>query len=260
MKRKSLKTIYARREFCSPDVLLRYILGQIESSPAATFAESELVHISKSSFQALKQQCLKYIQRDPEKEVYFDKEGNERAVRKINGKWIAASTDDSEIAPIQLTEKDLMRYSFNIQPLLAEIKARNNLIKNVDQITPRVHFVGEKMVLGNSVGVFVALLGDDAQAEAELLGLRSKIDTFDNILVLCPSFVISSQALLNRLAGQNIVCLPFGKKNYTIEFSKARFKREIEQGVPRLTAEQHADYSNHGYKCFDKVDIPGTKP
>ncbi len=247
------------------DSLLTYLLRCIESFPETKFYESDLTRSSAPEFAQLKKQrYLVFDQYDFEKESYFDKRGNERFVSKVNGKWVATATDDPELSPIYLAEKDLNRYSFGVQPLLAEIKVKNALARNIDQITPRVYFVGEKTVLQDSISVFVAFLGDDEQAEAELLGLRAKTGKADKILVLCPAYVITSQDLLARLAGQNIVCLTFKEalngKGYAIDFGKVRFENASGQTRPKLTSTQIADYETHKYLCYDRLHILGTPP
>lgn len=244
------------------DSLLTYLLKHFESFPEAKFYESDLTRVSASEFADLKKQkYLIFDQYDFEKECYFDRRGNERFVRKVNGKWAVTSAEYSEISPIYFKDQDLNRYSFNIQPLLIEIKAQNALTKNIDSITPRVHFAGEKTVLKYSIGVFVAFLGDDEQAETELLGLKPKIGKADKVLVLCPTYVITSQDLLARLAGQNIACLTFKEvfngKGYTIDFSMVRFDVAAGQTAPRLTPAQTDDYANHKYLCYDSLHIPG---
>lgn len=252
------------RKSCSSDNLLSYLLKRIESFPEAKFYESDLTRISASEFAKLKK--LKYLvfdQYDFEKESYFDKRGNERFVKKINVKWVAASTDDSELSPIYLKEQNLNRYSFAVQTFLTEIRTKNALVKNIDQISHRVYFIGEKIVLHDNVGVFVAFVGDDEQTEAELLGLKAKIGKIDKLLVLCPTYVITSQDLLGRLAGQNIACLTFKEafngKGYAIDFSKARFEAAISGSIAlKLSAAQMADYTKHKYLCYDSLHIPGT--
>ncbi len=245
------------------DRLLTYLLRRIESFPEAKFYESDLTHISAPEFATLKKQkYLVFDQYDFEKESYFDKKGNERFVRRVNGKWVATATETPRISPIYLADKNLNRYSFSIQPLLEDIRAKNALARNIDQITPRVYFIGEKTVLQDNIGIFVAFLGDDEQAEAELLGLRAKISKADKILILCPTYVITSQDLLARLAGQNIACLTFKEafngKGYAIDFGKVRFEKAAGQATPRLTAAQLADYTKHKYLCYDSLHIPGT--
>ena len=244
------------------DKLLAYLLKHVEGSPDATFYESELVRISSSGFSALKKQkYLLFDQYDFEQETYCDKRGNERLVRKVNGRWIATSTEDSGISPIYLNDQDLNRYAFNVKPLLAEIKTKNNLVKNSCLVTPRVWFIGDATVVQNTVGVFLAFLSDDEQASAELLGLRAKIGKMDGILVLCPSKEIKSQDLLSKLAGQNIVCLTFKeafKKNKAIDFSKVRFNQAAGQLAPKLTPQQTEDYTRYRYLCKDTLHIPGV--
>lgn len=243
--------------------LLSYLLKRFEACPEEKFYEIDLTRRSKSEFDSLrKQKYLIYDQYDFEQEEYVDKRGNEYFVRKVNGKWIATSTERSDIAPLKLTEQDLTRYAFSIQPLLDEIKSQNNLARSISTVSSCVWFVGEKTILQKSVGVFVALLSDDQQAEAELLGLKAKISKTDGCLILCPNYQIKSQNLFNQLAGQNILCLTFKeafKKGRVIDFGKARFQVAGQQ-APTLTTEQSQDYTAHGYKCFHRLDIPGTIP
>ena len=252
------------KEFCLSDKLFSYLLKHIEGSPDAKFYESELVGISATSFSNLKKQkYLIFDQYDFESEHYYDQHGNERFVRKVNGKWIATSTEDAGISPIYLKEQDLNRYTFSIQPLLSQIKAKNSLSKNINAITPRVLFLGEKMVIQNSIGVFVALMSDDQVAEAELLGLRAKTGKMDGVLILYPSYQLKSQDLLNRLSGQNIFCLTFKeafKKDGTIDFGKVRFNQAAGQQAQKLTDQQTADYTKYAYQCHDVLHISGTAP
>jgi len=250
---------------CSIDNLLPFLLKHIEGSPETRFFERDITRISPAGFSSLrKQKYLVFDQYDFEDESYFDKQGNERFVRRVNGRWVATSTEDPEISPIYLEAEDLNRYSFRVQPFLEEIKARNALPKNIDRITPRVYFIGEKAVLHDNVSVFVAFLGDDEQAEAELLGLRAKIVKVDKVLVLCPMHVITSQDLLGRLARQQVTCLTFQEafngKDYVIDFSKVRFEQVGGQVAPKLTAKQTVDYTKYRYKCYDRLHIPGTSP
>jgi hypothetical protein len=244
--------------------LLSYLLKHAEGSPEAKFYESELTGISSAGFSALKKQKhLLFDQYDFEDDHYFDKRGNERFVRKFNGKWVATSTEDSSISPLYLKDQDLNRYSFSIQSTLEEIRTKNSLAKNVNAVSSRVWYIGEKAVIQNNIGVFVALLSDDQMAEAELLGLNAKTGKMDGALVLCPSYQIKSQDLLNKLAGQNVFCLTFKeafKKDGKIDFSKVRFNRAAGQQAQKLTTQQTADYTKHAYQCYDTLHIPGTAP
>lgn len=244
------------------DKLLSYLLKHAEGSPDARFYESELTGISSTGFTTLKKQKhLIFDQYDFEGEHYFDKRGNERFVRRLNGKWIATSTEDSGIAPLYLKEQDLNRYTFSIQTLLDQIRSKNSLSKNVNAVTSRVWYIGEKAVIQNSIGIFVALLPDDQVAEAELLGLKAKTGKMDGALILCPFYQVKSQDLLAKLAGWNVFCLTFKeafKKDGTIDFGKVQFNQATGQQAQKLTAQQTADYTKYAYQCYDVMYIPGT--
>ncbi len=250
------------KEFCLSDKLLSYLLKHAEGSPEARFYESELTGISSTGFTTLKKQKhLIFDQYDFEGEHYFDKRGNERFVRKLNGKWVATSTEDSGIAPLYLKDQDLNRYVFSIQSMIDQIRTKNSLAKNVNAVTPRVWYIGEKTVIQNNIGIFVALLSDDETAEAELLGLKAKTGKMDGALILCPLYQIKSQDLLGKLAGQNISCLIFKeafKKDGIIDFGKVRFDQSTGQQVQKLTGQQTADYTKYAYQCYDVLHIPGT--
>lgn len=247
------------------DKLLSYLLKQFEGSPEAKYYESDLLRISSSGFPVLKKQkYLLFDQYDFEQEHYCDKRGNERFVRKVKGRWIATSTEDSGISSLYLKEQDLNRYTFSVKPLLAEINTKNNLAKNINAVAPRVWFIGETTIIQNNIGVYMAFVSDDEQAAAELLGLKAKIGKVDGVLVLCPSYMIKSQDLLSKLAGQNIHCLTFKeafkKKDYTIDYGKIRFEQTSGQPTPKLTTKQTADYTKYAYQCYDTMHIPGTSP
>jgi hypothetical protein len=241
---------------------MSYLLKHAEGLPEAKFYESELARISSAGFTSLKKQKhLLFDQYDFENEHYFDKRGNEYFVRKYNGKWVATSTENSGISPIYLKTQDLNRYTFSIQPLLDQIRSTDSLAKNANAVTSRVWYVGEKAVIRNNIGIFVALLSDDQVAEAELLGLKAKTGKMDGALILCPSYQIKSQDLLNKLAGQNIFCLTFKeafKKDGTIDFGKIRFDQASGQQAQKLTSQQTADYTKYAYQCYDIMHIPGT--
>jgi hypothetical protein len=131
------------KEFCLSDKLLSYLFKHVEGSPEARFYESELTGISSTGFRTLKKQKhLIFDQYDFEGENYFDKRGNERFVRRLNGKWIATSTEDSGIAPLYLKDQDLNRYAFSMQPLLDQIRVINKLEETIDQVSARLYFVG----------------------------------------------------------------------------------------------------------------------
>lgn len=257
-----MRHICANKGCFLSDKLMSYLLKHAEGLPEAKFFESEMTSISSTDFAALKKQKhLIFDQYDFESEHYYDKRGNEYFVRKYNGKWIATSTEDSGISPIYLKTQDLNRYTFNILPLLDQVRSKNRLAKNVNAVTSRVWFIGEKAVIQNNIGIFMALLSDDQVAETELLGLKAKTGKMDGALVLCPCYQVKSQDLLSKLAGQNVFCLTFKeafKKDGNIDFGKVRFDQASCQQAQKLTAQQIADKTKYAYQCDDVMHIPGT--
>ncbi len=241
---------------------MSYLLRHAEGLPEAKFYESKLARISSAGFTSFKKQkYLLFDQYDFENEYYYDKRGNEYFVRKYNGKWVATSTEDSGISPLYLKELDLNRYTFNIQPLLDQIRSKNNLAKNFNAITSRVWYIGEKTVIQNNICIFIALLSDDQVAESELLGLKAKTGKMDGALILCPFYQIKSQDLLSKLAGQNAFCMTFKeafKKDGTIDFGKVQLNQAAGQPTQKLTTKQTADYTKYAYQCYDVLHIPGT--
>lgn len=239
--------------------LLSYLLKQREGSPETKFYENRLKAISAAGFTALKKQkVLIFDQYDFEQESYFDTKGDERMIRRTNGKWLAIAESGRGI---ELKSEDLNRYRFSFDPVVAEIRKQSGLSGNLETITSRIQYIGTKQVLENSVGVFVAFLCDKKTAEAELLGIRAKVGDIDNVLILCPGYTVS-QELSGKLARQSIVCLPFSTafKGWRIDFSKAKFQKVSGKHGQKLTDQQTQDYTKHKYLCFDWLHIPGTVP
>ena len=82
-------------------MMLNFILKSLESFPAASFTATELVGISRASFNTLtKQKCLSRLKYDFLKEPYFLAD-DEKFIRKRNGRYFAYSTESSEISPIE---------------------------------------------------------------------------------------------------------------------------------------------------------------
>ena len=83
-------------------MMMNFILKSLEAFPTASFTESELVRISKSSFDALtKQKCLDRLKYDYMKEPYYSlalgDNGNERAIKKQNGRLCKRSLKRARI-------------------------------------------------------------------------------------------------------------------------------------------------------------------
>ncbi len=238
------------------DGLFTFILKRIEAFPKATFSQSELTRVSKSSFENLKKQkFLKYVQYDPEQEPYYSPgdDGSGRLVRKIDGKYLAFAAEGS---PLTLTFEDLNRWSFDIKPLLDEISAANKLTKPTKALTHRIHFIGERDSGTKLVRVCLGFFSGDEEAKSELFNLRSSVGLKSHVLILCPSFEVGVE-FHSELDARNITCATFKqafpKGNLGIDFGIIRDARAIEPGVSELTSEEEAAKQKYGYKSRDAL-------
>lgn len=239
--------------------LLGFLLKNIETSPDATFYESELR--SYADFDTLrKKKYLKWVQYDPEQEPYYSSRcgdcGNERFVRRVNGKIYAYSAEDSNISRLELKQEDINRWSFDIQTLLQEIKKANALSGHVNQLDNRLHVIGEFDTGSRQFGVCLGLFADEDHAKL-LLGLRQRIKHYENVLVICPAYEIFDQGMLSSLEKQKVFCFPFSKifkrDRLQIDFDliKVPVATEAKFIIPELSATEKRKYA----KDYPRKDI-----
>lgn len=247
------------KKFCLSNDIFNYLFKTIETSPDASFYESELR--SYADFDMLcKKKYLKWVQYDPENEPYYSARlgdnGNERFVRRVNGKIYAYSTEDSTIARIELKQEDINRWYFDIQTLLQEIKKTNALSGHVNQIDERLYFIGEFDSGSRQFGVCLGLFADDAQVKS-LIGLRQRIKHCESVLVLCLTYEIIDQGLLSSLEKQKVFCFPFLKifkrDSLQIDFDliKVPVVTEVKFIIPELSATEKRKYA----KDYPRKDI-----
>ncbi len=250
------------RECCLFDELFQFVLKRAEASPNPTFLENELTSISRPSFERLKKEkFLKYVQYDPEQEPYYPPgdDGDGRLVRKIDGKYLAFPAEGS---PLTLTLEDLNRWSFDVNPLLEEIIAANNLTKPIKVLTERIHFIGERDSGTKLVRVCLGLFSSDDEAKSELFNLRSFVGSKSHALILCPSFEVGVE-LHPELDARNITCVTFKKAfpegNFSIDFGIIKDAKPIESGAPDLTPKEEAAKIKYGYKGWDVLTFLNEK-
>lgn len=256
--------------FCLTDPLLRYVLGQVEKSPQATFTEAELRRVSSDEFEALvKAKLLKYKKSDPDQETFpcptpCDK-GCDMVIGKVREGYEAICQGHSDVKPIPLAEGDLKRYAFDIDSFLAKVKKKNQLVGMTHAINDRVFFVGERTIAEKRIGVFLAFLRNKREADSALLGLSNQIRTYQRTLVLLPLFDRSSQSVLKKLESQDIVVTrfeeAFPKSDLAIDFARLERRRpKVGVEYPPMTPEQQRDRDVHGYKCEDRLYLTGIEP
>ena len=96
-----------------------------------------------------------------------------------------------------------------VQKLFQCLCNENNLSGASSKISDRIIFVGQMNSSGKKVSVLFGLFDDERWIEGEILGIRSRIEKCDGVVVLCPAFKLSSQDLTNRLQKDKIIVTSF---------------------------------------------------
>ena len=247
--------------------MLNFILKSLESFPSASFTENELVRISKSSFDALtKQKCLDRMKYDYMKEPYYSSalgdNGNERAIKKRNGRLYAYSVESPDSAPIEVKEADLRRYQLSFPALFEKIRTVNKIEGKFQEIEG-YFYIGYKLYDSFRVGfIFVPKIGDGKLVK--FAGLQNLCKD-DKVLVVFTPFTKIEDIVLNwTLSKCKIVTTPLAAsldfKTFKLPVEDLIKEFMPEAGATALTKKQAKDYKDFDYKCYDKIHIPGTAP
>ncbi|MEW6011877.1 MAG: hypothetical protein AB1602_00605 [Elusimicrobiota bacterium] len=247
---------------------LNFILKNLESFPAASFSESELTRISKIDFDFLiKQKCLDRLKYDYMKEPYYSSalgdNGNERQIKKMNGRLYAYSVESAESAPVEVTEADLKRYQLSFPALFEKVRTANKIEGKFQEIKEGYFYIGYKLYDSFRVGfIFVPKIGDGKLVK--FAGLKD-ICKDDKVLVVFTPFTKIEDIVLNwTLSKCKIVTAPLAAS-----LDRKTFKLPVEDlikefipdgGATDLTKKQAKDYKDFAYKCYDKIHLPGTAP
>lgn len=245
-------------------MMLNFIFKNIECIPTASFTETELAGISRSSFNTLtKQKCLSRIKYDIEKEPYFLAD-DEKFVRKQNGRYLAYSVESPDVSPVELKESDLKRYQLALPAFFEKIRSANNIEGKFHEIRSGYYYIGYKIFDSFRVGfVFAPKIRDGKLVE--FAGLK-ELCKDDKVLVVFTPFTKIENIELNftlskcMIATTSLVSV-LNAKTYKLPVDTLikEFIKDAGQ-VTEITDKQKKDYETHGYKCYDKVHIPGTFP
>jgi len=242
--------------------MLSFILKNIESFPAASFTETELVGISRSSFNTLtKQKCLSRLKYDALKEPYFSA-GDEKFIKKRNGRYYAYSTESPEIAPIEVKESDLKRYQLSMPAFFEKVRLANNIEGKFQEIKDGYFHIGYKVFDSFRVGfVFAPKIAKGKLVE--FVGLKD-LCKHDNVLVIFTPFTKIEDIELNYTLGKcqivtDSLASTLNAKTYKLPVDDL-IKEFTDDQVTELTEKQKKDYADAGYKCYDKMHVPGTFP
>ena len=185
------------------DVLIMHILKRLEAFPDATFRESELIGISKRSFNHLvKEGYLEFDHYDEDGDSYFsDRIGDgdvQRTIRIRTDKVTAFSTEEG-VSTIELAKPEITYYRFNLNKLIDQIRTENQLEEKIDDIDERLHFIGSKDEGGGRVGVYFALYDSPEDLETALFALPNTANRYVQYVVISPVQQISSQKAVGGL-------------------------------------------------------------
>lgn len=249
-------------------MMLNFILKSLEVFPTASFTESELVRISKSSFDALtKQKCLDRMKYDYMKEPYYSSalgdNGDERFIKKLNGRLYAYSAESSDIGPIEVKEADLRRYQLSFPALFEKIRTVNKIEGKFQEIKEGYFYIGYKLYDSFRVGfIFVPKIGDGKLVK--FAGLKDLCKD-DKVLVVFTPFTKIEDIVLNwtlnkcKIVTASLAAsLDFKTFKLPVEDLIKEFMPDA--GATALTKKQAKAYKDFDYKCYDKIHIPGTAP
>lgn len=245
-------------------MMLNFILKNIESIYTASFTESELVGISRASFNALtKQKCLSRLKYDILKEPYFLAD-DEKFIRNQNGRYFAYSAESPDIAPVELKESDLKRYQLSLPAFFERIRTSNKIEGKFHEIKTGYFYVGYKVFDSFRVGFVFAPKIKDGKL-VEFTGLK-ELCKDDKVLVVFTPFTKIENIELNYTLSKCMIAtaslaLSLNTKTFKLPVDDLikEFIKDSGQ-VTELTDKQRKDYDTHKYKCYDKLHISGTFP
>ena len=254
--------------------MITWILNRVEEAPSSLFRRTELFKQSKAKFNKLKKAgFLLYDQPDEDGMSYPCPvpdcgNGCSMDVMEMKGKIYAVCPEDDGVKPIPLTEDDISRYSFSIEKLIQKVRRDNNFTGSTYQITPHLHFIGERVVNEQNTAFIFACFTNIRAAEPHLLALPARLPgQYTKIVVVTPTLDLSREPIYLKLRAASIfpLTLPatFGKKNFKFTYLAALNRRPpagIPTPTPGLTPKQQADYEKYNYECRDRLHIPGIFP
>ena len=253
--------------------MISWLLNRIEKAPSTLFRRAELIKRSRTGLNNLKKAgILLYVQPNDRGMSYpcsvFDcGNGCSMDVFKKKCQYYAVCPYD-RIDPKPLTDDDIARYRFNLEPLIEKIRKANGLDGSNYSLTPRLYFIGERVVAGVNTAFVFALFPDVATAEPHLLSLLGRVPSHcPQIVVVAPSLSLAAESIYSQLVSDSIFPITlsgaFGKQNFRLNYL-ATMRKKIPTGpapkVSPLTKKQIADKEKYEYRCQDRLHIPGAVP
>ena len=241
------------KKFCWTDKAVEFVFHKIESFPDYVFAESEISRCSSAGFKALKElKFLKWQQFDWEHELFVSHiPGDVGTVRYLrqrkDGKYWAHPEDDNEKSRIEVAEKDLPHYVFDLLKFGEAVKKANGLDEDCNPLSDSVFFSGSKDLSGDRVGLFVALNDSTEDLGKELKGLPNTASRYARYIVVSPFTRVSCQKTKGSLNKINVSHFVFdeafnGDLKFKSGFLFSETKAELPQSLHltgKIEAEKH---------------------
>ena len=251
------------------------MLARVEKSPHSVFRRDELLRLSPRHFDRLRRIGLLAYVRPGEGGLShrcpYPDCGNvcPMDVVRVHGGYYAVCPEHDHVFPIPLGEDDLARYRFSLDALAALIRRDNGLGGSAYRITPRLYFLGNRLVERLATAFVLACFPSAQAAEPHLLSLPARLPGHcaARAVVLTPSLDLETEPIYPKLrtASLHPSTLPaaFGRRHFRISYLAA-LQRHPPPGIPAplpaLTEDQLADYERHGYLCRDSLHIPAARP
>ncbi|MFH2146317.1 MAG: hypothetical protein ABII75_09885 [Candidatus Omnitrophota bacterium] len=251
------------KKFCWTDKAVEYIFHRIESFPEYVFAESELARQSLSGFNSLKDlKLLKWKQFDWEHELFVSHiPGDIGTVRYLrqnkNGKYWAHPEEDEAKSRIEVEEKDLPHWVFDVKKIVDIIRTSNQLSGKQQEWNNRLAYLGGYSFPNQSVGIAVALYDCDEGAE-NILSVKWEDYGHSRIVVLCPTFSFKDPLKAERCRAREIDIVTF-KDAVTESGFGLNLKAKDDAQLSYRNLAEKKDYGKYKYKSLDEIEFLDKK-
>jgi hypothetical protein len=246
--------------------VIQLLLKQLERTPNPVFSKTELLAISPHDFEDLKRRKILTYYRPPDDDMETVSQpcchhGCTLTVQKFGQTYEAFCLNHPGEDAIPIGEDDLNRWCLSMIGLLGQLREANGLDGKAHEIIPDVHYVGYKHYGDTRVGfVFVSSRNDEHLLR--LSGLRHLCKSDGALVVMTPTAKIEDVTLNAMLQQDRVVqtALASSLNPNTFVLNVEPVISGMVASSPPVTAEQNNDYDAFGYRCYDRVHIPGSDP
>lgn len=246
--------------------MIRFLLEQLERTPNPVFSKRELLAISPHDFEELKRRKILTYYRPPDDDMETVSQprchhGCILTVQKLRQTYEAFCLNHPGEDAIPIGEDDLNRWRLSVIGLLGQLRDANGLDGKPHEIEPGCHYVGYRHYGETRVG-FVLVSSHNNEHLLRFSGLRHLCKPDDALVIMTPRAKIEDVTLNAMLRQDRVV-----QTALVVSLNPKTFVLNVEPVIsgmvassPTVTAEQNKDYDQFGYRCYDRVHIPGSDP